>query len=747
MKVKNNKVKYLLMLIVVVLLVCTTAVTAFGASLTFIGSGSSGATREGVNASGTGFTVQSTSKFYGYRFSYVDSTGATYGMIDVIGDSYWSEYKESTRYKIKPSERLTKKEIKELVSSGVSLTVVGGTPTSKTYSESSMSFDTGLTYDMSNLATNMKIWQSNVKNINKVLGKISSSYTVAKMKNGEMVLIEPIVHFNFKSKDYAMTLNEIWLWTGSVFGYDTAPASGPSGTYGYIADRINQSFPNKLYTTDGKGLWKAASSLSSNAKFSTLINYGYGVAICYNDAQKTTVTFNKNDGSGSTASQSFNCSNSGKNYFGKNTDGTYKWGNTGQFGKWDRTGYTLKGWSVKSSKSEKINNVSGLYSVYSGVSNSWIKATAPSINLYAIWETNKLKMNFNTNGGTINDGTWKVNSSGAILRTSDSTKYEQTVSYNNYVSSTNGLPNFNNNVKKDGYVFIGWSTDKNANNSNTNINLTKSIGKVKGDNNVYIFHRDYTGVKASDIYANITNESKTITLYAIWKPSTYTVSYDANGGSGAPSNQTKVYGVDLTLSSNVPTRVGYSFNGWNTKSGGTGTKYSSGGKYTANANVVLYAQWKPISYTIVFNGNGNSSGSTPSLSVSYDEEKTLTPNGFVKSGCTFKGWSSNADGTGTRYFDKQNIKNLTEKNNAVITLYARWENANILSLEAITPNADYREGTDVITSFNIINESSNDYIPTNNLTVRFNVYKDNQVIKTVTKEKVVVPGNNKLVVL
>ena len=83
---------------------------------------------------------------------------------------------------------------------------------------------------------------------------------------------------------------------------------------------------------------------------------------------------------------------------------------------------------------------------------------------------------------------------------------------------------------------------------------------------------------------------------AIWTTKTYTVSYNANGGTGAPSSQTKTHGVALTLSSTTPTRAtvgntSYTFNGWNTASDATGTNYSAGGSYTANAAVTLYAKW------------------------------------------------------------------------------------------------------------------------------------------------------------
>ena len=72
---------------------------------------------------------------------------------------------------------------------------------------------------------------------------------------------------------------------------------------------------------------------------------------------------------------------------------------------------------------------------------------------------------------------------------------------------------------------------------------------------------------------------------------TYTVSYNANGGSGAPSSQTKTYGVNLTLSSTIPTRAGYAFKGWATSSTGA-VAYQAGGTYSANSAVTLYAVWE-----------------------------------------------------------------------------------------------------------------------------------------------------------
>ena len=102
--------------------------------------------------------------------------------------------------------------------------------------------------------------------------------------------------------------------------------------------------------------------------------------------KKVNVVFNKNDGSGNTLNQTFTYAESG-NRFGYNRDGTPKWGNnSGQFGVWDRTGYTLLGWS------ESPSATTASYPIYSNVSDSWINSKVPdpnasgTVNLYAVWK-------------------------------------------------------------------------------------------------------------------------------------------------------------------------------------------------------------------------------------------------------------------------------------------------------------------------------------------------------------------------
>ena len=166
---------------------------------------------------------------------------------------------------------------------------------------------------------------------------------------------------------------------------------------------------------------------------------------------------------------------------------------------------------------------------------------------------------------------------------------------------------------------------------------------------------------------NGSDQYKTVTLYAQWQADTYTVSYNAGGGSGAPGNQTKTYGVNLTLSSQTPTWAGHTFVSWNTMADGTGTSYSPGGTYSANAGVTLYAIWSTISYTVSYNANGGS-GAPANQTKYYGTPLALSDTEPTRTNYRFVEWNTASDGTGTSYQPGD-----TYNGDAALTLYAIWE--------------------------------------------------------------------------
>ena len=144
----------------------------------------------------------------------------------------------------------------------------------------------------------------------------------------------------------------------------------------------------------------------------------------------------------------------------------------------------------------------------------------------------------------------------------------------------------NNTFTKTGYTFTGWTTKSDG--TDDGYGWTGWSGTWNYDNGQY-------GI----------NNNKLV-LYARWTSNKYTISYNANGGSNAPSNQSKTYGNNISLSSSKPIRTGYTFIGWNTSSNGSGTSYSAGATYSNNANVTLYAQWRINKVYIKLDANGGS---------------------------------------------------------------------------------------------------------------------------------------------
>ncbi len=231
----------------------------------------------------------------------------------------------------------------------------------------------------------------------------------------------------------------------------------------------------------------------------------------------------------------------------------------------------------------------------------------------------------------------------------------------------------------DGATYSIKTTNSNISQANSGRTITVTA-KKKGTSKLYVDILDNDGNVITSATTNVT----------VTAPE-YNVTYNVNGGSGAPSSQIKIYGTALTLSSTKPTRKGYTFVNWNTKADGTGKSYAAGASYTSNAAVTLYAQWKANTYTIAFNGNGSTSGSMSNLSMTYDVAKNLTANAYTKTGYTFNGWNTKADGSGTSYANKASVKNLTSTNGGTVTLYAIWQK-NAVNSYTLTYNANGGSG-------------------------------------------------------
>ena len=154
----------------------------------------------------------------------------------------------------------------------------------------------------------------------------------------------------------------------------------------------------------------------------------------------------------------------------------------------------------------------------------------------------------------------------------------------------------------------------------------------------------------------------------------------------------------------TPTKEGYKFLGWYTvrakgdaiTDGSTAVSLGTPSfDDTLDRDVDIYAHWDPISYTVRYNGNGSTGGSTGNSVHIYDEAKNLTANGFKRefdvtfdynySGSTsttatatseFLGWATSENGNKV-YEDKQSVKNLTAEDGKIIDLYAKWADSSV----------------------------------------------------------------------
>ena len=286
---------------------------------------------------------------------------------------------------------------------------------------------------------------------------------------------------------------------------------------------------------------------------------------------------------------------------------------------------------------------------YVGVHSGSITGTIGTSNVGVVLEfkTNKYTVTFDKNGGT-----------GSMSGQSFTYGVVQALTANTY--------------KRTGYTFKGWNT------------------KADGSGTSYSDKQEVSNLSATD--------GATVTLYAQWTANKYTVTIHPNNGVLNVSDSSIKANTDGTYTANViygstnynalgvsASRTGYQMLGfYDNTSGGTklwnnggaclkdGKYWNASNQWCYAGNVDIYPQWKANTYTVKYDGNGATGGSSASSSHTYDVAKALTANGYIRTGYTFKNWNTQADGKGVSYADKASVKNLTSVNGATVTFYAQW---------------------------------------------------------------------------
>ena len=289
-------------------------------------------------------------------------------------------------------------------------------------------------------------------------------------------------------------------------------------------------------------------------------------------ANTYTITFNTNGGTSETVSKDITY------------DSTY-----GELPTPTLTGYTFKGWYLDSSYNKLVTN------------ETVVKITANSV-LYAKWGANSYTITLNADGGEVASNTIEVE----------------------FANTYSDLPT----PTKTGYTFIGWHDEE-----GNLINNTTIVDKA-------------------------TNQ----TLTAYWSTNSYTVTFDATGGSVDSTTKTVTYDAEYGELP-MPTKTGYTFVGWYTKAS-NGEKIESTTIVKTASQQTLYAHWSANSYTVTFDANGGSVDPT-SKSVTYASPYGELPIPTYE-GYDFVGWYTATSG-GIQVTDKTGVSIVENQ-----TLYAIW---------------------------------------------------------------------------
>jgi uncharacterized repeat protein (TIGR02543 family) len=289
-----------------------------------------------------------------------------------------------------------------------------------------------------------------------------------------------------------------------------------------------------------------------------------------------------------------------------------------------KTGYDFVGWNT---------NSGGTGTDYPAASSKTWQETGATV-LYAKWTPKSISVTYNVNSGT-----------GASAPSGTTATYDVDFS----AAAKPGL------LDKTGYDFDGW--------------YTTSTG---------------TGGKAypAGTATPWTEESSPTELFAKWTPKTVTVGYNLNGNTDGtavtpttPNSAT--YDVSYTAAAEPANlaKTGYTFSGWNTLAGGTGTDYPAGTAKTWKeaSNATLYVKWTALGGIVVnYSGNGNTAGNPPpSDTATYDATYVAQakPNDLAKTGYTFTGWNTASGGAGTAFTPSSGK---TWQFATTQTLYAQW---------------------------------------------------------------------------
>ena len=415
-----------------------------------------------------------------------------------------------------------------------------------------------------------------------------------------------------------------------------------------------------------------------------------------------TVQYNSNGGSGSMASTNI-------------TFGTSQALRTNTF---TNTGYTFAGWNAHRRSDNKwlFVNASGTegwyeqgkaptgYKLYTYRNLQNVARTSrvnkDIVTMHAVWQTNTFTVQYSANGG-----------SGLMASTNIIFGTSQALRANTFINA--------------GHTFMGWNVHRRSDNKWLFVNSIGlegwyEQGKAPTGYKLYAYHNQQNVARTSRIDKDV------VTMHAVWNANTFTVQYNANGGSGSMGATTVQFGISQALRTNSFTNAGHTFAGWNVhrqsdnkrlfvNDSGTEGWYEQGKApagyklytYRNQQNVArtsrvnkdtitMHAVWNTNVFTVQYNANGGR-GTMANTSVTFGTSQALRANTFTNTGRIFAGWNVhrrsdnrwlfvNASGTEGWYEqgkapagynlyvyrNQQNVARTSRVDKDIVTMHAVW---------------------------------------------------------------------------
>lgn len=469
------------------------------------------------------------------------------------------------------------------------------------------------------------------------------------------------------------------VWSGVGYAITVAPGTSGTGggTYSYTTSASSQTKTVAIPTRTGyritawsfSGYTGTAPSISGSTLTIPASTYGSFTATPTWTVNTYSVEFNANGGSGTMSSQSF----------------TYGTAQNLTQNAFTRTGYTFAGWATSASGAK-------VYDDKQSVTN--LTATnGATVPLYAKWTANTYTVTLNKQSGS--GGTASVTAAYGSAMPTATMPTRTGYTFQGYYDDTSGGTQY---YKADGSSARTWNKTAattlyarwTANTYTVTLNKqsgtggTSSVTATYGSamptatmptRTGYTFAGYYDATSSGTKYYNADgtsarswNKAAATTLYARWTANTYTISYDANGGTGTTASQTATYDADVTLRESAFTPpTGMTFNGWASSSSATAPEYSAGEtvrNLAVSGTKTLYAVWSNGEYSVIFNPTGGSVG-TSSKTVRYNEAYGQLPTPS-RSGYAFSRWYTSEVG-GTKVTSSTICTTA-----AAHTIYAHW---------------------------------------------------------------------------